>query len=160
MSGIGAARSPHSTRGRDGYVASYRLPADRTHYLTSDASSERERVALEYAVAMSGARAEVDDALFERVRAEFTEPEIVELTVLAAWENYRSRFNRALGLQAHRFTAGSVCALPEEVPEAAARVRNDTPWRACSSLSSGTTDHEKCFGPCPGGSWSLILLYA
>lgn len=82
-------------------------------FRTSDAFSPRERLGLEYAMAMSGVRAEVDDALFERVRAEFTEEEIVELTAIAAWENYRGRFNRALGLPAHGFTANSVCALPE-----------------------------------------------
>jgi len=82
-------------------------------FRTSDAFSHRERLAMEYALATSGVRAEVDDELFERMRAEFTEPEIVEITAYAAWENYRGRFNRALGLQAHGFTANSVCALPE-----------------------------------------------
>ncbi|MCK9495759.1 MAG: carboxymuconolactone decarboxylase family protein [Dehalococcoidia bacterium] len=82
-------------------------------FRTSDAFSPRERLALEYALAMSGTRAEVDDALFEALHAEFTEEQIVEITAIAAWENYRGRFNRAVGLQAHGFTANSVCALPE-----------------------------------------------
>ena len=82
-------------------------------FRTSDAFSPRERLALEYALAMSGVRAEVDDALFERIRAEFSTEQIVELTAIAAWENYRGRFNRALDLGAHGFTANSACALPE-----------------------------------------------
>ncbi len=82
-------------------------------FRTSDAYSDRERLALEYALAMSGVRAEVDDALFERVRAEFSTDQIVELTAIAAWENYRGRFNRALDLGSHGFTANSACALPE-----------------------------------------------
>jgi 4-carboxymuconolactone decarboxylase len=85
------------------------LPA----YRTSAAFSERERTALDYAMAMSGVRSEVPDALFARLRAEFTDEQILELTGVAAWENFRGRFNRALDLQAHGFAAGSVCALPE-----------------------------------------------
>lgn len=82
-------------------------------YRTSDAFTERERTALDYAMAMSGVRSDVSDGLFEKVRAEFSHDEIVELSAVAAWEDFRGRFNRALGLAAHGFTAGSVCALPE-----------------------------------------------
>ena len=82
-------------------------------YASSDAFSTRERLALEYASAMAARRPLVPDELFDRLHAEFSEPEIVELTAHIAWENYRSRFNLALGLQAHGFTANSVCALPE-----------------------------------------------
>src|SRR5690606_11062231 len=45
-------------------------------FRTSDAFTPRERLALEYALAMSRTRAEVDDALFEALRAEFTEEQI------------------------------------------------------------------------------------
>jgi 4-carboxymuconolactone decarboxylase len=82
-------------------------------FRTSDAFSERDRAALEYALSMSGTRSEVSDALFERVRRQFSDEEILEITAVAAWENFRGRFNRALGLQAHGFTAGSVCAMPD-----------------------------------------------
>lgn len=82
-------------------------------YRSSAYFTERERVALDYAMAMSGVRSEVPDDLFERVRTEFTDEEIIELTAVAAWENFRGRFNRALDLAAHGFTAGRVCALPE-----------------------------------------------
>ena len=36
------------------------------------------------------------DELFARLRTFFTEDEIVELTLLIAWENASSKFNRAL----------------------------------------------------------------
>jgi AhpD family alkylhydroperoxidase len=84
-------------------------------FRTSDAFSERDRAALEYGLALSGVRSEVSDELFERLRAQFSDEEIVEVTAAAAWENFRGRFNRALGLQAHGFTAGSVCAMPDVV---------------------------------------------
>ena len=57
---------------------------------------ERERVALEYADAITMTDRDVDDALFARVRRHFTEDEVVELTAVIAWENCSSKFNRAL----------------------------------------------------------------
>ena len=53
-------------------------------------------MALEYADAMTITSREVDDDLFARVRAHFNEDEIVELTMIIAWENSSSKFNRAL----------------------------------------------------------------
>jgi hypothetical protein len=38
---------------------------------------------------------------------------LAELTNAVAIENYRSRFNAALGLEAHEYSRGAVCALPE-----------------------------------------------
>jgi len=37
------------------------------------------------------------------VREHFSEPEIVELTAAAALENFRSKFNTALGIEAQGF---------------------------------------------------------
>ena len=72
-----------------------------------------EKAALAYCVAMTCDRAEVDDALFARLRSHLSDAQIVELTAVVAWENYRSRFNLALGFTAHGFSQGQVCALPE-----------------------------------------------
>ena len=57
---------------------------------------ERERVALAYADAMTFTDREVDDDLFAIVCRHFTDDEIVELTMVIAWENSSSTFNRAL----------------------------------------------------------------
>lgn len=54
----------------------------------------RQAVALAYADAMT--LADVDDALFAVVAAEFDPDELVELTATIAWENSSARFNRAL----------------------------------------------------------------
>lgn len=43
----------------------------------------------------------------------FDEGQIVELTAQIAWENWRARFNHALGIEAHGFTEGAFCPLPE-----------------------------------------------
>ena len=71
--------------------------------LTSDLFSDREKAALEYAEAMTVTGRRVDDALFARVRAHFSEAQIVELTAAAALENFRSKFNVALGIEAQGF---------------------------------------------------------
>ena len=46
--------------------------------------------------------ANADDKLFERVSGLFSDPEIVELTMLIAWENASSKFNRALRIGSQR----------------------------------------------------------
>jgi len=61
---------------------------------------------------MTAVPVEVSDALFSRLRAHFTEPQLVELTSAIAWENYRARFDHALGIEAENFSEGAVCALP------------------------------------------------
>ena len=45
----------------------------------------------------------VDEALFARVRAHFSEAQVVELTAAVALENFRSKFNVALGIEAQGF---------------------------------------------------------
>ena len=55
---------------------------------------------------------EVSDALFARLRGQFTEPQLVELTSAIAWENYRARFDHSFGIEGENFTEGAVCALP------------------------------------------------
>jgi alkylhydroperoxidase family enzyme len=67
--------------------------------------SERERVALAYAEAMTVTGQRVTDALFAQARQHFSEPEIVELTAAVALENFRSKFNTALGIEAQGFCA-------------------------------------------------------
>ena len=74
---------------------------------TSDLFSERERAALEYAEAMTVTGRKVSDELFARVRAHFSEAQVVELTAAVALENFRSKFNVALGVAAQGF-----CVLP------------------------------------------------
>lgn len=68
---------------------------------------ERERLALEYAEAMTITGRGVNDALFARLRARYAENEIVELTAAIALENFRSKFNPALGVEGQGF-----CLLP------------------------------------------------
>ena len=52
------------------------------------------------------------DGLFVKLREQFSDAQLVELTATLAWENYRARFNHALGAESEGFTEGSCCALP------------------------------------------------
>ena len=70
-----------------------------------------ERAALEYAERITYTDRQVDDALFVELKKHFTEAQIVELTAAVALENFRSKFNPTLGVEAQGFcmvpTAGT-----------------------------------------------------
>ena len=82
------------------------------NYRTDMNFSDLERLVLEYADAMTQTPVEVSDALFARLRGQFTDAQLVELTSAIAWENYRARFDHAFGIEGENFSEGSVCALP------------------------------------------------
>ena len=65
--------------------------------------SESERVALDYAERMTITGQQIDKALFARLKQDFSEKQIVELTAAIALENFRSKFNPALGIEAQGF---------------------------------------------------------
>ena len=67
-----------------------------TDYANSELYSPAERLALEFADAMTITGRDVSDELFERLRKLFDEDALVELTATIAWENASSKFNRAL----------------------------------------------------------------
>ncbi|MGH7275416.1 MAG: carboxymuconolactone decarboxylase family protein [Candidatus Rokuibacteriota bacterium] len=69
----------------------------------SDLFSESEKAALAYAEAMTVTGQKVTDELFARVRRHFSEAQVVELTAAVALENFRSKFNTALGIEAQGF---------------------------------------------------------
>ena len=71
-------------------------------YAASPLYNEAERVALEYADAMTITGRDVSDELFARLRGHFDDDAIVELTALIAWENSSSKFNRALRVPSQR----------------------------------------------------------
>src|SRR5216683_335108 len=76
-------------------------------WLESSRFSEMERTALEYAEAMTITGQRVSDELFARIRSFFDEAQIVELTAAVALENFRSKFNVPLGIEAQGF-----CVVP------------------------------------------------
>ena len=69
----------------------------------SDLFSAMEKDALEYAEKMTITGEKVTDALWGRLRGHFTEAQLVELTAAVAVENFRSKFNVPLGVEAQGF---------------------------------------------------------
>ena len=65
-------------------------------YSRSDLFPAAEKVALEYADAVTLSERDVSDELFARLRAHYEDDALVELTAVVAWENASSKFNRAL----------------------------------------------------------------
>ena len=72
--------------------------------------------ALRYADAITATPVEVPDAVFAPLRARYDDAQIVELTSALAWENYRARFDHALGVEAEGYSEGSYCPLPPRKP--------------------------------------------
>lgn len=92
---------------RDGEAGEAKLAAV-ANWRDSGLFSEPERLALEYAERMTITGQSVDDALFDRIKRHYSEAQIVELTAAIAFENFRSKFNPPLGIEAQGF-----CAMPQ-----------------------------------------------
>ena len=69
----------------------------------SDLFEEDERLVMEYAEAMSADPPQVTDELTAALRRHLDERQLVELTMMVAVENLRSRFNAAAGLSGQGF---------------------------------------------------------
>ena len=72
-------------------------------FATSAHYSAAERAALAYAEAMTITGQKVTDELFAEVRRHYSEAQVVELTAAVALENFRSKFNVALGVESQGF---------------------------------------------------------
>ncbi len=83
-------------------------------YERSNAFDADERLVLDFTVAMSKTPVEVSDDLRARLNACFDEASQVELAAAIAWEQYRARFNSAMGVRPSGFSEGAFCVLPEK----------------------------------------------
>jgi len=81
-------------------------------YRQSDLFNEREKVALDYTVAVMRTPVEVTDELFALMKEQFTDNQIVELTAFLTVVNL-VRFNAAFGIASAGFSDGMVCVLPD-----------------------------------------------
>ena len=69
----------------------------------SDLFSESERIALEYAEAVTLHSGAIEEDLTNRLKKHFEEDAIIELTALIAFQNLSSKFNSALGVPPQGF---------------------------------------------------------
>jgi alkylhydroperoxidase family enzyme len=72
-------------------------------YAKSPLFSDAEKVALEYADAITDTRRDVDDELFARVQRHYDDDTIAELTMIIAWQNAGTRLNRAFRIPSQEF---------------------------------------------------------
>lgn len=82
---------------------------DVTTWRDSTLFSEAERLALEYAERITYTDRKVDEALVEALKKHYTDGQIVEMTAAIAMENFRSKFNPPLGIEAQGF-----CVIPKK----------------------------------------------
>ncbi len=75
--------------------------------------TEVEKLVLRYAVCMVATPVEIPDDLFAALKKHFDPRQLVELTSALAWENYRARFNHALGIEAEGFSKNAYCPIPQ-----------------------------------------------
>ena len=92
-----------------------------TNFEDASEFSATEKLVLRYAVAMTNTPVEVSEELFQALRQVFDERQLVELTSAIAWENYRARYDHALGIESEGFYKGALCLLPQARGAAAAR---------------------------------------
>jgi alkylhydroperoxidase family enzyme len=81
-------------------------------YRQSELFTEREKTALDYAVAVMRTPVDVTDELFARMKEHFSDEQIVEITALLTLVNL-DRFNAAFGIGSSGFSEGMVCVPPE-----------------------------------------------
>ena len=86
-------------------------------YKSSGLFNEREKVALDYTVAVMRTPVEVSDELFAELQGHFTTEQIVELTALLTLVNL-DRFNAAFEIGSADFCDGMVCVPPDKPPAA------------------------------------------
>ncbi len=84
---------------------------DLPEYPDSVHFSWLEKRILDYAVHMTRTPQTVSDELFAELSTHLGTPALVELTAAIAWENYRARFNHAVGAKEEGYTQGTLCLL-------------------------------------------------
>jgi alkylhydroperoxidase family enzyme len=87
---------------------------DVPQWRESTVYSDLERQVMAYAEAMSSTPLTVTDEMVAGLRGELDDAALVELTMMVAVENVRSRFNSALGLTSQGFK--DRCELPAPTP--------------------------------------------
>lgn len=107
-----------SALGREAGVTEEQL-RDFHSFRTSPLYSAEEKLVIEYAEELTKEPVQVSDEIFARLREHFDEEQIVELTAAIAIENFRARFNNALGVEPAGFSEGLYCPMPEVATAAA-----------------------------------------
>jgi alkylhydroperoxidase family enzyme len=81
-------------------------------YHQSELFTEREKLALDYAVGVMRTPVHVSDELFARMKEHFSDEQLVEITALLTVVNL-DRLNAAFGIGSAGFSEGMVCVPPD-----------------------------------------------
>ena len=81
-------------------------------YRQSDLITDREKLALDYTVAVMRTPVEVTNELFAQMKEQFSDTQLVELTAHLMVVNL-DRFNAAFGISSAGFSDGMACVLPD-----------------------------------------------
>ena len=81
-------------------------------YRQSDLFTDREKLALDYAVAVMRTPVEVTDELFAQMKEHFSDQQLVEITAYLMVVNL-DRFNAASAISSAGFSDGMVCVAPD-----------------------------------------------
>jgi AhpD family alkylhydroperoxidase len=92
----------HAAKGRKLGISTAKIEA-LSDYAKRPLFSDAERVALEYADAITDTQRDVDDELFARLGRHYDDDTIAELTMIIAWQNASSRFNHAFRIPSQGF---------------------------------------------------------
>jgi uncharacterized peroxidase-related enzyme len=111
----------HTLLGAHNFGVSDEKLADVWTYATSPHYSERERVALDFALAAAAQPNEVTDELFARLRAQWSEGEIVEILGVVAMFGFLNRWNDSM--------ATPLEAVPTAIAEKAVGAQGWTPGK-------------------------------
>jgi alkylhydroperoxidase family enzyme len=125
-------------------VKSARAGLTEAHYLdllefeSSNRFGAREKAALAYTEAIVW-DLETDDAMWDRLRAHFTEPELVELGYFVAITMGQQRWLRTLNIDHHQVLAGTSASMAPgmENKEALARTKASAEYWAKKDADSG-----------------------
>ena len=85
---------------------------DLHRWRDSDAFTPEQRLCLEYAEGASTTPLTVTDEVVAALREAFGDPAVVELAMMVAVENQRSRFNGGLGLVSQGYSTEACAVLP------------------------------------------------
>ncbi len=69
---------------------------------------------LDYAEALTRTPARASDEQLAKLSQSFDDEQLVELTAMIAWENFRARFNRGFDIADQGFSRGAYCVLPAD----------------------------------------------
>ncbi len=85
-------------------VSAERL-ADIVRYRDNARYSERERAALEFCERITRDDLDVSEECLARLRAHFTDAEVVELTFIIGYQTFASKFAKAMRLEPQGFSS-------------------------------------------------------